>query len=87
MEATRGDYGFVAVSPDAGGHRPGDGHVAVGDLDVNGGFVLLSAKILDVRRPLLVRLMREMAVTTSERLPYPWRLCQAIRPLAAISAA
>jgi hypothetical protein len=31
-------------------------------------------------------LMREMAVSTSERLPYRWRFCQAIRPRAAISA-
>jgi hypothetical protein len=44
-------------------------------------------KGLEVRRPRLIRLMREMAASTSERLPYRWRFCQAIRPRAVISAA
>jgi hypothetical protein len=35
----------------------------------------------------LILPIREMAVSTNERLPYPCRRCQAIRPLAAISAA
>jgi len=47
----------------------------------------LAPEGLEERRPPLMRLMREMAVSTSERLPYRWRVRQAIRPRAAISAA